>query len=156
MNINATLLGQAIAFAIFVWFCMKYVWPPLMAAIEERQKKIADGLSAAERAEKDLDLAKANASERIKEAKQAAAEVIEQANKRKSQILDEARDEALVERNHLIAQAEAEIESLRIRARDDLRKQVATLAVAGAEKILERSIDKDAHKDILDSITAKL
>ncbi len=156
MNINATLLGQAIAFAIFVWFCMKYVWPPLMAAIDERQKKIADGLSAAERAEKDLDLAKANASERIKEAKQAAAEVIEQANKRKSQILDEARDEALVERNHLIAQAEAEIESLRIRARDDLRKQVATLAVAGAEKILERSIDKDAHKDILDSITAKL
>jgi len=105
VNINATLLGQAIAFAIFVWFCMKYVWPPLMAAIEERQKKIADGLSAAERAEKDLDLAKANASERIKEAKQAAAEVIEQANKRKSQILDEARDEALVERNHLIAQA---------------------------------------------------
>jgi F-type H+-transporting ATPase subunit b len=135
---------------------MKYVWPPLMAAIEERQKKIADGLSAAERAEKDLDLAKANASERIKEAKQAAAEVIEQANKRKSQILDEARDEALVERNHLIDQAEAEIESLCIRARDDLRKQVATLAVAGAEKILERSIDKDAHKDILDSITAKL
>ncbi|SJN56506.1 F0F1 ATP synthase subunit B [Vibrio ruber] len=156
MNINATLLGQAIAFAIFVWFCMKYVWPPLMAAIEERQKKIADGLSAAERAEKDLDLAKANASERIKEAKQAAAEVIEQANKRKAQILDEARDEAIVERNHLIAQAEAEIESLRIRARDDLRKQVAALAVAGAEKILERSIDKDAHKDILDSITAKL
>ncbi|KUI96702.1 F0F1 ATP synthase subunit B [Vibrio sp. MEBiC08052] len=135
---------------------MKYVWPPLMAAIEERQKKIADGLSAAERAEKDLDLAKANASERIKEAKQAAAEVIEQANKRKVQILDEARDEAIVERNHLIAQAEAEIESLRIRARDDLRKQVAALAVAGAEKILERSIDKDAHKDILDSITAKL
>ncbi|MDW6091391.1 MULTISPECIES: F0F1 ATP synthase subunit B [Vibrio] len=156
MNINATLLGQAIAFALFVWFCMKYVWPPLMAAIEERQKKIADGLSAAERAEKDLDLAKANASERIKEAKQAAAEVIEQANKRKVQILDEARDEAIVERNHLIAQAEAEIESLRIRARDDLRKQVAALAVAGAEKILERSIDKDAHKDILDSITAKL
>jgi F-type H+-transporting ATPase subunit b len=156
VNINATLLGQAIAFAIFVWFCMKYVWPPLMAAIEERQKKIADGLSAAERAEKDLDLAKANASDRIKEAKQAAAEVIEQANKRKLQILDEARDEAIVEREHLIAQAEAEIESLRVRARDDLRKQVAALAVAGAEKILERSIDKEAHKDILDSITAKL
>ncbi|MDW6002426.1 F0F1 ATP synthase subunit B [Vibrio mangrovi] len=156
MNINATLLGQAIAFAIFVWFCMKYVWPPLMAAIEERQKKIADGLSAAERAEKDLDLAKANASERIKEAKQAAAEVIEQANKRKLQILDEARDEAIIERENILAQAKAEIESLRVRARDDLRKQVATLAVAGAEKILERSIDKEAHKDILDSITAKL
>lgn len=153
---NATLLGQAIAFAIFVWFCMTYVWPPLMAAIEERQKKIADGLSAAERAEKDLDLAKANASERMKEAKRTAAEVVEQANKRKLQIIEEAREEADVERKKILAQAEAEIEALRVRARDDLRKQVANLAVAGAEKILERSIDKDAHKDILDNITAKL
>ncbi len=156
MNINATLLGQAIAFAIFVWFCMKYVWPPLMAAIEERQKKIAEGLSAAERAEKDLSLAQANASDRMKEAKRAAAEVVDQANKRKLQILEEAREEAIVERDKIIAQAEAEIEALRVRARDDLRKQVATLAVAGAEKILERSIDKDAHKDILNNITAKL
>lgn len=156
MNINATLLGQAIAFAIFVWFCMKYVWPPLMAAIEERQKKIAEGLSAAERAEKDLNLAQANASDRMKEAKRAAAEVVDQANKRKLQILEEAREEAVVERDKIIAQAEAEIEAMRVRARDDLRKQVATLAVAGAEKILERSIDKDAHKDILDNITAKL
>jgi F-type H+-transporting ATPase subunit b len=156
VNINATLLGQAIAFAIFVWFCMKYVWPPLMQAIEERQKKIADGLSAAERAEKDLNLAKANASERMKEAKRAATEVIEQANKRKSQIVDEAKGEALAERQKILAQAEAEIEALRVRARDDLRKQVAILAVAGAEKILERAIDKDAHKDILDNITAQL
>ncbi len=156
MNINATLLGQAIAFAIFVWFCMKYVWPPLMAAIEERQKKIAEGLSAAERAEKDLNLAQANASDRMKEAKRAAAEVVDQANKRKLQILEEAREEAVVERDKIIAQAEAEIEAMRVRARDDLRKQVATLAVAGAEKILERSIDKDAHKDILNNITAKL
>ncbi|CAM3592621.1 ATP synthase subunit b [Vibrio aerogenes CECT 7868] len=156
MNINATLFGQAIAFAIFVLFCMKYVWTPLIAAIEERQKKIADGLSAAERAEKDLDLAKANASERMKEAKRTAAEVIEQANKRKLQIIDEARVEAEGEREKIIAQAAAEIESLRNRARDDLRKQVAALAVAGAEKILERSIDKEAHKDILDNITAKL
>jgi F-type H+-transporting ATPase subunit b len=135
---------------------MKFVWPPLMSAIEERQKKIADGLSAAERAEKDLDLAKANASERIKEAKRAAAEVIEQANKRKLQIIDEARVEAEGEREKIIAQAEAEIESLSNRARDDLRKQVVLLAITGAEKILERSIDKDAHKDILDNITAKL
>lgn len=156
MNINATLLGQAIAFAIFVWFCMKYVWPPLMKAIEERQKIIADGLSAAERAEKDLNLAKANASDRMKEAKRAATEVIEQANKRKSQIVDEAKGEALAERQKILAQAAAEIEALRVRARDDLRKQVATLAVAGAEKILERAIDKDAHKDILDNITAQL
>ncbi|UFN69593.1 F0F1 ATP synthase subunit B [Vibrio alginolyticus] len=156
MNINATLLGQAISFALFVWFCMKYVWPPLMKAIEERQKKIADGLQAAERAAKDLDLAQANASDQLKEAKRTATEIIEQANKRKSQILDEAREEAQAKRQKILAQAEAELEAERNRARDDLRKQVATLAVAGAEKILERSIDKDAQKDILDNITAKL
>ncbi|MCE7577817.1 F0F1 ATP synthase subunit B [Aliivibrio fischeri] len=156
MNMNATLLGQAIAFTLFVWFCMKYVWPPIMEAIEERQKKIADGLSAAERAAKDLDLAQANASDQLKEAKRAATEIIEQANKRKSQILDEAREEALVERQKILTQGEAELESERNRARDELRKQVATLAVIGAEKILERSIDVEAQKDILDNITVKL
>lgn len=153
---NATLLGQAIAFALFVWFCMKYVWPPIMEAIEERQKKIADGLSAAERAAKDLDLAQANASDQLKEAKRAATEIIEQANKRKGQILDEAREEALTERQKILTQGEAELESERKRARDELRKQVATLAVIGAEKILERSIDIESQRDILDNITAKL
>ena len=153
---NATLLGQAIAFALFVWFCMKYVWPPIMEAIEERQKLIADGLSAAERAAKDLNLAQANASDQLKEAKRAATEIIEQANKRKGQILDEAREEALTERQKILTQGEAELESERKRARDELRKQVATLAVIGAEKILERSIDVEAQKDILDNITAKL
>lgn len=153
---NATLLGQAIAFALFVWFCMKYVWPPIMKAIEERQKKIADGLSAAERAAKDLDLAQANASDQLKEAKRAATEIIEQANKRKGQILDEAREEALTERQNILTQGEAELETERNRARDELRKQVATLAVIGAEKILERSINLEAQKDILDNITAKL
>ncbi|WP_087023637.1 F0F1 ATP synthase subunit B [Thaumasiovibrio subtropicus] len=156
MNMNATLLGQAIAFALFVIFCMKYVWPPLMEAIEERQQKIADGLAAADRASKDLDLAKASASESLKEAKQAAAEIIEQANKRKALILEEARVEADAERERILAQGQTEIEADRIRARDELRKQVATLAVAGAEKILERSIDKDAHKDLLDKVTAEL
>ncbi len=156
MNMNATLLGQAIAFTLFVWFCMKYVWPPIMEAIEERQKKIADGLSAAERAAKDLDLAQANASDQLKEAKRAATEIIEQANKRKSQILDEAREEALVERQKILTQGEAELESERNRARDELRKQVATLAVIGAEKILELSIDVESQKDIHDKITAKL
>jgi F-type H+-transporting ATPase subunit b len=135
---------------------MKYVWPPLMQAIEERQKKIADGLQAAERAAKDLDLAQANASDQLKEAKRTATEIIEHANKRKSQILEEAREEAQAERQKILVQAEAELEAERNRARDELRKQVATLAVAGAEKILERSIDKDAQKDILDNITAKL
>ncbi len=156
MNINATLLGQAIAFVLFVWFCMKYVWPPLIAAIEERQKNIADGLAAADRAAKDLSLAQANASDKLKEAKRTATEIIDQANIRKNKILDEAREEALVERQNILTQGEAEIESERNRARDELRKQVATLAVMGAEKILERSIDEQAHRDILDSITAKL
>ena len=156
MNMNATLLGQAISFALFVWFCMKYVWPPLINAIEERQKKIADGLQAAERAAKDLGLAQANASDQLKEAKRTASEIIEQANKRKAQILDEAREEAQVERQNILTQAEAELEAERNRARDELRKQVATLAVAGAEKILKRSIDIEAQKDILANITAKL
>ncbi|GEA62510.1 F0F1 ATP synthase subunit B [Vibrio comitans] len=156
MEMNATLLGQAISFAMFVWFCMKYVWPPIIEAIEERQKKIADGLSAAERAEKNLNLAQANASEQLKEAKRTATEIIDSANKRKAQILDEAREDAQAERQKILAQAEAEVEADRSRARDELRKQVATLAIAGAEKILERSIDKEAQKDILENITAKL
>ncbi|MGF1763325.1 F0F1 ATP synthase subunit B [Aliivibrio kagoshimensis] len=156
MNMNATLLGQAIAFVLFVWFCMKYVWPPLITAIEERQKNIADGLAAADRAAKDLSLAQANASDKLKEAKRTATEIIDQANIRKNKILDEAREEALAERQNILTQGEAEIETERNRARDELRKQVATLAVIGAEKILERSIDEQAHSDILDSITAKL
>ncbi len=156
MNINATLIGQAIAFTMFVVFCMKYVWPPIMQAIEERQKKIADGLAAADRAAKDLNLAQANASEQMKEAKRAATEIIEQANKRKAQILDQAREEAQIERENILSQGKAELEAERNRARDELRKQVATLAVIGAEKILERSIDASALKDILDKITAEL
>lgn len=156
MNINATLIGQAIAFVMFVVFCMKYVWPPIMQAIEERQKNIADGLMAAERAAKDLSLAQANASEQLDEAKRVASEIIDQANKRKVQLIDEARAEANIERENILSQAQAEIEAERNRLRDELRKQVAALALLGAEKILERSIDADAHKDILNKITAEL
>ncbi|HBV76498.1 MULTISPECIES: F0F1 ATP synthase subunit B [Vibrio] len=156
MDINATLLGQALAFALFVLFCMKFVWPPLITAIENRQKSIADGLAAADRAAKDLSLAQANASDKLKEAKKAAAEIIDQANKRKSQILEESQTEAQIERQKILDQGQAEIETERNRARDELRKQVAVLAIAGAEKILERSIDPNAHQDILDNITAKL
>ncbi len=153
---NATLLGQAIAFFLFVVFCMKYVWPPIMEAIEERQKKIADGLAAADRAAKDLDLAQANASDQLKEAKRAASELIEQANKRKAQIVDDAKIEAQAEREKILAQGMAEIEAERNRARDELRKQVATLAVIGAEKIIGRSIDVEAQTDILNKLTAEL
>lgn len=158
MNLNATILGQAIAFILFVWFCMKYVWPPLMAAIEKRQKEIADGLASAERAHKDLDLAKASATDQLKKAKaKAEAQVIiEQANKRRAQILDEAKTEAEQERTKIVAQAQAEIEAERKRAREELRKQVAILAVAGAEKIIERSVDEAANSDIVDKLVAEL
>jgi len=156
MNINATLFGQAIAFALFVWFCMKFVWPPLIAAIEDRQKKISDGLTQAERAGKDLDLAQAKAVEKLKEAKEQAAEIIEQANKRRTQIVEEAKVEAESERQKIVAQGEAEVESERSRAREELRHQVSTLAIAGAEKIIKRSIDKEANSDIIDKLFAEL
>ncbi|ADP10850.1 MULTISPECIES: F0F1 ATP synthase subunit B [Erwinia] len=156
MNINATILGQAIAFILFVAFCMKYVWPPLMAAIEKRQKEVADGLASAERAKKDLDLAQASATDRLKKAKDDAQVIIEQANKRRAQILDEAKAEAEQERNKIVTQAQAEIDAERKRAREELRKQVAMLAVAGAEKIIERSVDEAANSDIVDKLVAEL
>lgn len=156
MNINATLLGQTVAFMIFVWFCMKFVWPPLMNAIEARQKKIADGLADADRAAKDLELAQAKATEQLKEAKATANEIIESANKRKNQIVEEAKAEADAERAKIIAQGKAEIEAERNRVKEELRKQLATLAITGAEKILERSIDEAAQRDIVDKLVAEI
>ena len=156
MNINATLFGELIAFIFFVWFCMKFVWPPIMGAIEERQKKIADGLAASERGEKDLELAQAKATEQLKEAKTQAAGIIELAKKRGSQIVDEETQRAHQERENIIAQGHAEIEAERNRAKEDLRKQVAVLAVAGAEKILERQIDAAAQSDIVEKLVAEL
>lgn len=156
MNINATLLGQAIAFAMFVWFCMKYVWPPLLDAIEARQKIISDGLTQAERAGKDLELAKAKVTEQLQEAKSQAAEIIDQANKRRTQIVEEAKNEGEIERSKIIGQGEAEVEAERNRAREELRQQVAALVIAGAEKIIKRSIDKEANSDIIDKLVAEL
>ncbi|PHM73993.1 F0F1 ATP synthase subunit B [Xenorhabdus kozodoii] len=156
MNINATILGQAFAFVLFVLFCMKFVWPPIMAAIEKRQKEIADGLSSAERAKKNLDLAQANATDQLKKAKADAQVIIEQANKQKAQIIDDAKAEAELERNRIVEQAHAEIEAERKRAREELRKQVAMLAIAGAEKIIERSVDEAANSDIVDKLVAEL
>nr|WP_239002589.1 MULTISPECIES: F0F1 ATP synthase subunit B [Photorhabdus] len=137
-------------------FCMKFVWPPIMAAIEKRQKEIADGLSSAERAKKDLDLAQANATDQMKKAKAEAQVIIEQANKQKAQILDDAKAEAEQERNRIVAQAQAEIDAERKRAREELRKQVAMLAIIGAEKIIERSVDEAANSDIVDKLVAEL
>lgn len=156
MNINATLIGQLIAFAVFVAFCMKYVWPPLLAAIEDRQKTIADGLAASERAEKDLELAQAKATEQLREAKQQATDIIEQAKKRANQLVDEETQRGHAEREKIINQGYAEIEAERNRAKEDLRKQVASLAIVGAERILQREIDAAAQDDIVEKLVAEL
>lgn len=156
MNINATLLGELIAFIFFVWFCMKYVWPPIIGAIEERQQKIADGLAASERGEKDLELAQAKATDQLKEAKAQAADIIEQAKKRGSAIVDEETQRGHSEREKIIAQGYSEVEAERNRTKEELRQQVAVLAIAGAEKILEREIDAAAQSDIVAKLVAEL
>jgi F-type H+-transporting ATPase subunit b len=156
VDINATLFGQSIAFVFFVWFCMKKVWPPLLAAIEERQAKIEEGLAASDQAEKDLQLARDKATAQLKEAKAQAAEIIDQAKKRATQLVDEETKRGHEEREKIIAQGHTEIEAERNRAKEDLRKQVASLAVTGAEKILAREIDAATHSDILDKLVAEL
>ncbi|MGJ8688681.1 MAG: F0F1 ATP synthase subunit B [Gammaproteobacteria bacterium] len=156
MNLNATIIGQSIAFFVFVWFCMKYVWPPITAILEERQTKIADGLEAADRAQRDLNLAQNKAADELREAKQQGAALIEQANKRSNQIVDEAKDKAREEGQRLIAGAKAEIEMELQRAKEDLRAQVAAIAVAGAEKILESSIDQAANEELMKKLASEL
>ena len=156
MNINLTIIGQAIAFFIFVVFCMKYVWPPLTSALAERKKKIADGLDAAERAERDLKLAQEKATDNLRESKEQAAAIIEQANKRANQIVDEAKEQAREEANRVKAAAEAEIEQEINQAKEALRSQVAALALAGAEKILEASVDEKAHAQLVEKLAAEL
>ena len=156
MNINLTIIGQAIAFAIFVIFCMKYVWPPITAALAERKKKIAEGLDAADRAERDLQLAKEKAAADMRQSKEEAAAIIEQANKRANQIIDEAKEQAREEAERVKASAQAEIEQEANRAKEALRAQVAVLAVAGAEKILEASIDEQAHAQLVEKLAAEL
>ena len=156
MILNATIIGQSIAFAFFVWFCMKFVWPPIVAILEERTQKIADGLQAAERAEKDLALAQEKSSDQMREAKQEAAAILEQANKRAAQIVDEAKEQAREEGQRIIAGANAEIEQEINRAKEDLRGQVAALAIAGAEKILEKSVDQAANEEMLAKLANEL
>ncbi len=156
MNLNATIIGQSIAFFVFVWFCMKYVWPPITAILEERQKKIADGLEAAERAQRDLNLAQNKAAEELRDAKQQGAELIEQANKRATQIVEEAKEKAREEGQRMIAGAKAEIEMELQRAKEELRKQVAAIAIAGAQKILESSIDEAANEELMKKLASEL
>ncbi|KAA0010697.1 F0F1 ATP synthase subunit B [Billgrantia pellis] len=156
MNINMTLIGQTIAFAIFVWFCIKYVWPPISTALHERQKRIAEGLDAASRASRDLELAQEQASQTLRESKEQASQILEQANKRSAQIVEEAREQARAEGERMIASARAEIDQEIQRAKDELRAQVSSLAVAGAERVLEASVDEKAHRKLLDKLAAEL
>jgi F-type H+-transporting ATPase subunit b len=156
VNINMTLIGQTIAFAIFVWFCIKYVWPPISNALHERQKKIADGLDAASRASRDLEVAQEKAEQTLRESKEQASQILEQANKRSAQIVEEARDQARAEGERLVASARSEIEQEVNRAKEDLRAQVSHLAIIGAERVLEASVDEQAHRKLLDELAAEL
>ncbi|OYY95386.1 MAG: F0F1 ATP synthase subunit B [Hydrogenophilales bacterium 28-61-23] len=156
MNINMTLIGQSITFAIFVWFCMKFVWPPIVSALEARKKLIADGLAAADRGRHELELAAKRASETMHEAKVKASDIIAQAEKRAMQIVEEAKGAAKEEGDRLIASAKAEIEQESHRAREALRGDVAALVVAGAGKVLRREVNAQAHADLLEAIKNEL
>lgn len=156
MNINFTLISQAIAFSTFIWFTVKFVWPPLLRAIEDRQKTIADGLAAGERGRHELELASQRSSDILKQAKQQASEIILQAEKRASEIVDEAKNTAKEEGDRIIAGAKAEISHEVFSAKEALRQHTSNLALAGAEKILRREIDAKAHADLLASIEEDL
>jgi F-type H+-transporting ATPase subunit b len=156
MNLNMTIFGQMLSFAILIWFTAKFIWPPLMAAIEERQAKIAEGLAAADRSKKDLAQAEEKVNEALREARVKANEIIAQAEVRKIQIVDAAKEEAIAEGNRQKAAARAEIVSATTRAKEDLRKRVSSLAVAGAEKLIRREIDSTAHKALLDELAAEI
>jgi F-type H+-transporting ATPase subunit b len=151
VNINATLLGQAITFAILIWFTMKFVWPPLMAAMAERAKTIADGLAAAERGKHDLELA-----EILRQGKEKASEIIAASEKRASEIIEEAKAHAKTEGDRILVAAKADIDQEVFRAKEQLRTQVTAVALAGAGKILGREIDAKAHNDLLDKLVAEI
>ena len=156
MEINATFVGQAVAFLIFAVLCMKYVWPPLMGALEERQKEIADGLTAAEKAKKSLELANENAKDTIKKARAEAQKIIDEANKTRSQIIDKASEEAQIERKKILDLAKSEIEAEKNKARESLRAECISLAVEGAQKIIGEKIDAQADSEMLKKIMSSL
>ena len=156
MNINATLIGQAIWFGVFIWITMKYVWPPLQKAMADRQKLIADGLAAGERGKQEFDLASKRSAEALRDAKASAAEIVGNAEKRGMQIVEEAKQAAKVEADKVVAAAKVEIEQEVERARAVLRDRVADLAVAGAERILKREIDAKAHGEMLATLKQEL
>ena len=156
MNFNATLIGQLIAFAIFVWFTMTYVWPYLLKMMHEREKRIADGLAAAEEGQQTLIQAQQRLDDMVSEGKQQASEIISQAQRRGDEIIDAAKNEARAEGERLKAAAHSEIEQERMQAREQLKEEVAMLALAGAEQILMREVDKKAHNEVLAKLGTEL
>jgi F-type H+-transporting ATPase subunit b len=156
MNINISLFAQAVSFALFIWFTVKFVWPPLMRAIEERQKNIADGLAAGEQGKKELEASGKRASEEIDKARTRAGEIIAQAEKRDTQMIEAAKNAAKEEGNREKAAAKAEIDQEVSRAREALREQVAALVVSGAEKILQREVNAQTHADLLTQLKKEL
>jgi F-type H+-transporting ATPase subunit b len=156
MNINLTLIGQSITFIVFVWFCAKFVWPPIMHALEERKKQIADGLAAAERGAHEKELAQQKATETLHEAKEQAQDILNQAQKRANEIVDEAKEAAKAEGDRMLAAANAEIEQEVNRMKEQMREQVVAVAMAGAEKILKREIDQSAHDETLKELANQI
>lgn len=156
MNFNATLIGQTIAFAVFVWFCMKFIWPLLLGMLQEREKRIADGLAAAEEGEQKLVRAEERHRELVEEGKQQAATIISQAQRRGDEIVEEAKGDARTEGERIKESARSEITQEKEAAREELRKQVASLALLGAEQILIKEVDRKAHDELLNKITADL
>lgn len=156
MSINATLIGQMITFGLLVWFTMKYIWPPLMEAMEERKKKIAEGLAAAERGLEEKELAEKRASKYIKDAKDQSADIVNLAHKRANEIVEESKVAASNEGKRLIAASKAQIDQEMQQATESLRKEVSDLALTAAEQILESEIDKVKHKDIVDKVSNDL
>ena len=156
MDINLTFIVQGFAFFAVAWMVMKFGWPHIIAAIEERQQKIAEGLAAADRSEKDLAQAQEKVNDALKEARTKANEIIDQAHQRANQIVEAAKNDAIAEANRQKALGLAEIDAASTRAKEDLRKQVSVLAVSGAEKLLRREIDANAHKALLDELAAEI
>ena len=156
MNMNATLILQSIAMMVFVWFCMKFIWPPLLKAMDERRAKIADGLAASDRAAKALRDANQEVEKQIMAARDKAGEIVDQANQRHGQILEQAKDDATDERRKQVAAGEAEITQSANQAREELRATVASLAVLGARQILEKEVDENTHRELLDKLIAEI
>ncbi|GBF31460.1 ATP synthase subunit b [bacterium MnTg04] len=156
MDINLTLIGQAMAFIVFVYFCMKFIWPPIIQALEERQQGVADGIAASDKAHTELAAATDKSEAIIAEARERALEIVDQASQRASQVMADAKSDAVAAGKRLVEAARSEIEQESNRAKDSLRGEIASIAIAGAGKLLNREVDKKTHADLLDKLAAEL